>query len=79
MGTTRRYDMNEVHFAVVEKLKLLYDAVDDYLYSGEGYPEGHTNPRFLEALRQAFLDASASDSGLAAQPGFYEEVSKFPD
>ena len=43
-----------------KKLEALFNAVDDYLYSevpGGGYPEGHCNPRYLEALRQAFLAA----------------------
>ena len=52
-----------------KELEALFDAVDNYLYSeitDGGYPEGHCNPRYLEALRQAFLAAvgTKKDDGL---------------
>ena len=47
-----------------KELEALFNAVDDYLYSevpGGEYPEGHSNPRYLEALRQAFLAAVGTE------------------
>lgn len=57
-----------------EELEALFNAVDDYLYSevpGKGYPEGHCNPRYLEALRQAFLVASTPSGAVTRKGGLY--------